>query len=843
MANRVFTSAQRAVPFIDRASQLLGVGLIFKILKTLLLSKDVWMQNLLGFLAARAVIFGDLYPFGAAFFIAVLTSLDRRRSVAAAISVTAGVATIWPWHRALVFAAAVGACLLLTRETGERAALRRGMQSRWSMMAACTIVFGVARLAPGWVEGLTMHEIVSTTVHTALIAFLSVLLIPINSLSWTKSGFRLERETLVAFVLLIGVAGLGLHSVKLGWFAPAEVWYRWVTLLAALVGSGAAGAAMGTFLGVLLSSMGFLPVGGMGLYAVSGLFAGLFSRRGKVGVAFGFLLGQMVVSVHASGSTEISIGLVHTASALCLMAATPRRFLRRVALALPGSDAQATLQLARERRLREAINERLRDVGQVFYELAEVFEGPRVKRSGERMGEDDFHQLIDVVWSNQCRGCPGFSKCWETHFYRSYWDMVDLVAIAERKGKAHLSDLPKGLASRCFKDSGLVAAVNQALGSEPTVRRGNVEGIGIVPQQLRGLAELVENVAGQVKVDTGRAEEIEAHLAEELKARRMRVDSVRVTRAGNHPEVEVLFSGACDGYGSCGISLVPIMERILGDRYRAETYCRNAADEPCRVELIPEPPYTLHVEMATIAKGESTVSGDSFSEVELGGGKVGLVLSDGMGAGDRAALESQATVGMLEKMLRAGFDRAFAAHTVNAVLLMRSVDEMFATVDLAVVDTFTGEVEFLKVGSSPTFVKRGREVEIVQSESLPAGILSEIDVYAKGQALREGDVLVMMTDGILDALPHRFDKEEWIARMLRRVESQNPKELVHLLVDRAKQAAGGEVNDDMTVLVARLQQRSSSSFDNLRSGDIPTYARQHAPKSRQKNETAITGAR
>lgn len=225
------------------------------------------------------------------------------------------------------------------------------------------------------------------------------------------------------------------------------------------------------------------------------------------------------------------------------------------------------------------------------------------------------------------------------------------------------------------------------------------------------------------------------------------------------------------------------------------------------MRLAPEPPLELNVEIVRLAKGGGSLSGDTCSHVELGGGKTALLLSDGMGSGDRASMESRATVGMLEKMMRAGFDRTFAVRTINSVLLLRSTEEMFATLDLAVVDQFSGELEFLKVGSSPTFIKRGRDVEIVRSDSLPIGILSEIHLRANTRHLAAGEVLVMMTDGILDALPDRADKEEWIARLLRRVESTEPKELVRLLVDRAKQVAEGVIDDDMTVIVARLEER------------------------------------
>ncbi len=116
---------------------------------------------------------------------------------------------------------------------------------------------------------------------------------------------------------------------------------------------------------------------------------------------------------------------------------------------------------------------------------------------------------------------------------------------------------------------------------------------------------------------------------------------------------------------------------------------------------------------------------------------------------------------------------------------------------------------------------------MVRSNSLPVGILNEIDVAANVRVMEPGDVLVMMTDGILDSLPDRADKEEWIARMLRREETQDPAQLVQLLVERAKQAAGGKIRDDVTLMVARLVRRKDSQ------GEIPVYARRRPSTGRE----------
>lgn len=798
------------------------------IVQTLLFSKEVWLQNALVFLAARAAVMGELYPFGPALFLAFLVAGERRRAVAAALSATLGVWTVLPVHQVGAWAAVMVVLLLVSWRTSSGASDRRKgrwvarvVMGAWLFFLARALVEGVASGA--WVEG------VSAGVEGLVIMIAALIAVPAAvSESFVQEPF--DRKSIVAAAGTIAVAGLGLSGIEWGGFHLEEVWHRWVTLMAALIGGAAGGAAMGTAIGVLTSLGGWLPLGGMGLYGVSGLFAGLLAgRQGKGGVIAGYLLGHMIVSVHAAGAGEIVWSGAHTALAAAAFLLVPQRWISRLRRGLPGSEMQVQLQRARERRLRSAISERLGQVSGVFGEVAEAF--ARVNRQGPqgRDVEEGVHAIVEDAWKRQCEGCSQMKSCWEVHLYATYWETVDLIATAERKGRVGVSDLPAGLRERCVRPGGFIAAVNASCGSNAGGHQSLERKVAmeIVPYQLRGAAELVERVADQVRLETDRAEALESALWDEFALRRIQVRHLRVADDGMHPEVDVEYAGPCDGYGSCAVTLLAAIESRTGEAYTCELNCRSGLEETCWVRLVPEPPLELNVAWTGLAKAGTPVSGDTCAQVELGGGKVAMVLSDGMGVGDRAALESEAAVGMLEKMMRAGFSRTFAVQTVNSVLLLRSSDEIFATLDVAVVDRFSGEVEFLKVGSSPTFIKRGGDVEIIRSESLPVGILSEIDLKERGVQLEPDDVVVMMTDGILDAIPERGDKEEWIARMLRRVDTTEPKQLLRMLIDRAKQATGGVIQDDMTVIVARIeathppQDEAAAQEIGVEADDVP----------------------
>ncbi|HHT73164.1 MAG TPA: SpoIIE family protein phosphatase [Firmicutes bacterium] len=223
----------------------------------------------------------------------------------------------------------------------------------------------------------------------------------------------------------------------------------------------------------------------------------------------------------------------------------------------------------------------------------------------------------------------------------------------------------------------------------------------------------------------------------------------------------------------------------------------------CGFTVGPSPKYLLQVETAMRAR--SGVSGDNEMVFPLSKSKIAVVLSDGMGVGARAHMESQVAIRLLQRMITAGYNVEVAISLVNKVLLLRSQDEIFVTIDLVVVDLHTGRLDFVKIGAAPSFIKRGREVEIIHNQCLPVGILSQVDVETDRRILKEGEVLIMVTDGVLEARRHLERKEEWVSRMLQRIDhSQDLKELAQQVLSRSIAAAHGRVEDDMMVVAVKL---------------------------------------
>lgn len=211
------------------------------------------------------------------------------------------------------------------------------------------------------------------------------------------------------------------------------------------------------------------------------------------------------------------------------------------------------------------------------------------------------------------------------------------------------------------------------------------------------------------------------------------------------------------------------------------------------------------VNFSTISKAarrtrnDQDVSGDNFTFMELDGGQTFMSICDGMGSGEKARNYSEMIIDLLEQLLTSGFAEDTALKLINSVLLTSNEWQEPATLDMALIDRYSGICQFLKMGAACTYIKRGNWVECIKSTSLPIGVLDHVDVETITKKLYDGDFVIMISDGIVEALKCD-DKEECMGRIIMDIETLNPKEMALEILNRSLQMTDGIPKDDMTVI-------------------------------------------
>jgi len=206
----------------------------------------------------------------------------------------------------------------------------------------------------------------------------------------------------------------------------------------------------------------------------------------------------------------------------------------------------------------------------------------------------------------------------------------------------------------------------------------------------------------------------------------------------------------------------------------------------------------LDVGAASFCKTGNTVCGDNYASLAFSPTHHAFIVSDGMGAGENAAKMSAAALKLLEQLLSTGFEPEGAVQALNSILVLRSPEESFVTVDMAILDLESDQVKLVKVGAAPSYLVTGEEVQILSASGLPAGILNQIEIPVLQVDLAAGDSLVLATDGL-----HDIRQGGWLEDFLKRAAAGSSQELADAIVAEARQLSNHTMQDDGVVIVVR----------------------------------------
>lgn len=213
--------------------------------------------------------------------------------------------------------------------------------------------------------------------------------------------------------------------------------------------------------------------------------------------------------------------------------------------------------------------------------------------------------------------------------------------------------------------------------------------------------------------------------------------------------------------------------------------------------------FLIEIGVAQVAKDGQNITGDSYTVLPLKDGKQAVILSDGMGSGKEARSASLSTVRLMEHLLGIGFRQEIVINTINTLLRLGYPTERFATLDMAMFNLQSAEVELFKLGAPPSFLKNGKAVEVIGSASLPIGILEEITPEKASFKLSNGGLVVMVTDGLLDS--RQESEGDWLVNALEEIHHDHPQIIADRLIEEACYRWPRGVQDDLTVLVSRLR--------------------------------------
>ena len=739
-----------------------------------------------GILFSRAQIFGQYCPFGVSLAAAVPFPYVFFAFIGSSVGYI-----VFPAASASFRYIAASAAVIAIRWTLSDIK-KLNSHSFYSAVVAIVPVFATG-LAVMSVSGFTTKSFILYAAE-ALLSGAGAFFISRTSvmLSGTRSLGMLMPQELASLILtgcigLLALSGISVWEISLGRTAAILI-----ILFAARYGGIQGGSVAGISCGAVLSLGGadFAFIGAC--FAFVGLLAGLFSPLGRLAGCGAFLLAAVIAGLQTGTPEKLVTMLYEIVTGSVIFLFVPENtasFLRAVFVS--GNDDERT------EGLRRSVIMRLDFASKALSNVSD-----EVEKVSERLSKI-ITPTMDRVYKNAveqtCTRCGMKVFCWE---HRDGVDMEMLSRCTDKlreQGEIRPSDLCDEFRQKCCRTSEMTSAVNKCyqsyLASRAAQKRID-EVRQVVAGQFCGLGGILEEMAEEYSdyevFDNDLAEKITVKLKDmglRPTAVSCRIDYLgRMTIEAEASDVESRRLRRA--------LLVHELNRICGRHFDTPTV--TSAYGTVRISLCERPCLDVEIASSQHVSGDGKLCGDHFSYFTDGAGRLIAIISDGMGTGGRAAVDGGMASSIMEKLIKAGLGYDCSLKVVNSALLVKSGDESLATLDILSLDLYSGRAEFMKAGAALSFIRKGRDMYRVQTPSLPAGILPQIDFSCTEDDLSSGDIIVMVSDGAIAT------GEDWIENLILDHTENSMQQLADRIADEAVTRRHDGRDDDITVIAMRI---------------------------------------
>ena len=662
---------------------------------------------------------------------------------------------------------------------------------RWRINIIVTMVSTLVSLVPVLVYSvldisILIHGIM-TIVLTTIFTYLCT--VAVFTVVVKRLRYRLGADEIFALLAVLALSAIGVMNINIYGY---ELYYTIMSLLVLLVTS-----ILGTTPAMLIALAYGLGGGIMrtnlelaGAILVMTAFSALFMRYNRYFSIVSIVAIDMTCGVYFHSFGEYHyLHIIAVAVGTIIYLLIPRSRIKYLHTIYSTSE-RSTALVSFINRNRIDIGARITNLAMLFGDIERAMTGGEyilTQKAGNRY-------ISEAIMCETCAECRNRDVCYSALGGDTLAEIEPIVSRA-MAGKATRADAGVFLESRCQKIGDIVSRANDYATryARTSVHICDVlDNKRILGEQIGSLGKVLATMSDGLLEGVGHNAESEARIMEEMNMAGVVCN-------------DVLFIERRDG--SMDITLVvrerDKAKRVIRDILERLTRVRldSSEDRVCEIEgfvtlrFTPMARYRLSYGVATRTEEGSASSGDSRSIVRISHDRVAVVLCDGKGSGERATENSNNTIGIIEKMYKAGFESDMILSFANSVLSIRNSED-FSALDMAVVSLRDGTIDCIKLGGVATYIKRQSSIDVVEGSALPLGIIEGAEPSIERRSLSEGDIVLVVSDGVTDSLGDRN-----IRNILINYTGSNVQQLADEIAMRASE--GGAI-DDVTAITFKL---------------------------------------
>ena len=758
---------------------------------------------LCGLLVSRVLILIEnnnvniIAPFGLAYIMAISAKSNEKRVVMGGIGVLLGYLTILNKiennYINIVVLLIISAYSILMKKANKKI--------RDISFFAITIISYLVYGALVKQYDLNINILIALVNVIIIMPIYYVIKYGINCLKELDTNYFFSTEEIISIGILTSLAVAGIGNINILGVSIRAIFAYAVILVVAFIGGGAYGAAIGVSMGVIIGISSGNMMESVAFYGLAGLISGIFKDTGKI---FGFLayiimyVALALSSVGLEPNNIISIGIAGV-----LFFLIPKSILSKLEIEIDTDKKRNKINEVELGEIKKEFTNKVKELGEALGTVSNV-----LKSLGENENlkfKSASTALIENLADRVCSGCNKCNNCWNRDFNITYNAFQSIIKGSERGRLIFPAELEKVCLNKLDLIKNTDKVIKQYRNNQAMKERLE-EGRDIVANHISGIAETLDEMLNGFTQEVSLCPDLEKSIRRALNKNSISYKNVFSYRDINGRVKVKLTLKSCEGARTCYKEIIPIINSITNTpMYIGDDGCNiDPVSKECSVVLEETPKYNI-VSYGAISpkKGEKYI-GDTYSFGKTKDGCYMTIISDGIGSGPEAGKESKATIELIEKFIEGGFGKETTIDMVNSIMAMRfEEEEKYSTLDFNKVDMYSGEASFLKVGGVASFVKRGKNVKVIESKLPPLGVVDKIEIDEIKFNIKSGDLIVMVSDGVVDVNKSMVGDFKWLEAFLKDA-SKDPKILAGDILDKAKELSGGFIKDDMTVVVSRV---------------------------------------
>ncbi len=734
------------------------------------------------FLASRASVIG-MFPFGLSMFCAVfqksISYMGILTLVLACISAHTGV-----WTYKYILGAVLFWLYSRIREDYRENPLLSSFVS-----GACLFFAGLV-LTLYYPTG--MYDFLVVCIESVLCAFFYIVFDK-ASLLFTYSREACGEAELVSACLCLGIFITGVNDITLPFnINLSSLITIYAVMCIAMHENLAVAGAGGLSAGFMCSMNSTAAVTLMGFYGLSSIFSNLLKGFKKYGVALGFLGGSAITLFYIGNSFEIPLSIFEVLVSVLAFILTPDSVHKKI-----GVFFKRTLHpeiVPETVRMREYLTDRLYTASNVFMNLKDT-----VKSSSDRrlnLYNKDMCAIFDEATDRVCRKCSNCGKCFGENSSNSFRIIFSLLEVIESQGFCNEKNAPTEFLNLCEKPEVFLNELSHVyelyktevlkLGSDKNNR-------DLLLTQYNEISEMFYEMSEEIRSGFCFLAETEKRIADELSAYNINVREVKVIES---------LERSLDIYISCDKRFSEkLLEEKLSNILKVPVMFLESSGGSM-MRFMPKGNFTAEVYTKQIPKEGQVINGDNLIFFKGKDYKYYVILCDGMGNGEKANRESKICADMITAYLKAGFSPKITLNLVNSAITLKSDNEIFSSIDLLCIDLLSGQADFYKIGGSKSFFCHQGHTETIFSDTLPCGIFPENHINVTSKRISDGDILIMMSDGVSDVSPGYLSGER-ISKIVEK-DAEDIKGISEMILSSALKKKYNKAIDDMTIASIKI---------------------------------------